>query len=270
MDIEVENTTDIKRKMQFSGKVKKISLAGAVIDIGTNQPAVLHISQLVQSEDQPVKRVEDVLTVGQDIDVWVKKVMDDHLELTMIKPLELEWRDIKAGMNVKGTVTRIEKFGVFVEIGAERPGLIHISELAHGYVHTPSEIVKEGDEIESQVLEVIRRKKQIKLSMKALQAKPEEIIVEVKQVIEVESGRAPRRKSLRKGEEKDSGEQIVQAEEKSAPDPTAMELALRDAMEKANTRKRHERSKKQHRMDEEQEEIIARTLRHKQRSDNTY
>ncbi len=51
MDTQVANDTEIKRKMQFSGTVKKISLAGAVIDIGINQPAVLHISQLPQDED---------------------------------------------------------------------------------------------------------------------------------------------------------------------------------------------------------------------------
>ena len=52
----------------------------------------------------------------------------------MFKPLDLEWRDMKKGMTVKGTVVRLEKFGAFVEIGAERPGLVHISEMAHGYV----------------------------------------------------------------------------------------------------------------------------------------
>ena len=248
--------------MQFSGKVKKISLAGAVIDIGINQPAVLHISQLPQDEDHPVKRVEDVLTVGQDVDVWVKKVMDDHIELSMIKPLELEWRDIKPGMTVNGKVTRLEKFGVFVEIGAERPGLIHISELAHGYVRTPSDILKEGDEVEAQVLEVIRRKKQIKLSMKALQPKPEEIMEEVKLQPVVEPSKPERRKTNKKSEDKHSMGEAAQVEE-TIPDPTAMELAIRDAMDKAKMRKQQDKYKKAKRIDQEQEDIFNRTLKHK-------
>ncbi len=262
MDTEVANNTEIKRKMQFSGKVKKISLAGAVIDIGISQPAVLHISQLPQDEEHPVKRVEDVLTVGQDVDVWVKKVMDDHIELSMIKPLELEWRDIKPGMTVNGKVTRLEKFGVFVEIGAERPGLIHISELAHGYVRTPSDILKEGDEVEAQVLEVIRRKKQIKLSMKALQPKPEEILEEVKQQTVVESPKPERRRTNKKAEEKYSSGEAVPTEE-TVPDPTAMELAIRDAMDKAKIRKQQDKNKKAKRIDQEQEDIFNRTLKHK-------
>src|SRR5659263_591143 len=96
----------------------------------------------------------------------------------MVKPLDLEWRDIKKGMTIKGKVVRLEKFGAFVEIGAERPGLVHISEMAHGYVKQPGDVVKEGDEIEAKVIEVNRRKKQIKLSMKALRPEPEVVVVE--------------------------------------------------------------------------------------------
>src|SRR5574338_633391 len=171
--IETNETSDVKPKMHYMGTVVKTGLAGAIIDIGTGKPAVIHISQIVpESPDQPIKRVEDVLKVGQQVEVWVKRAKDDRVELTMIKPLDMEWRDIKKGMTVKGTVVRLEKFGAFVEIGAERPGLIHISEMAHGYVRQPTDVVKEGDEVEAQVIDVNRKKKQIKLSIKALQPEP--------------------------------------------------------------------------------------------------
>ncbi len=164
---------DVRPKMHFTGTVVKTGLAGAIIDVGIGRPAVIHISQIVpEAQEQPIKRVEDVLKVGQQVDVWVKRVKDDRVELTMIKPLDLEWRDIKKGMTVKGQVVRLEKFGAFVEIGAERPGLIHISEMAHGYVRQPADVVKEGDEVEAQVIDVNRKKKQIKLSIKALQPEP--------------------------------------------------------------------------------------------------
>src|SRR6266545_2790616 len=159
--IETNQSSDIKPKMHFNGTVVKTGLAGAIIDVGTGRPAVIHISQIVpeSQEQQTIKRVEDVLKVGQQVDVWVKRVKDERIELTMIKPLDLEWRDIKKGMTIKGQVVRLEKFGAFVEIGAERPGLIHISEMAHGYVRQPSDVVKEGDEIEAQVIDVNRKKK---------------------------------------------------------------------------------------------------------------
>ncbi len=183
-NIDADTNRAIEQKMQFTGKVVKVSLAGAVIDIGIGKPAVLHISQIVATDSDGVKRVEDVLKENDEVNVWVKRVSkkdgEERIELTMIQPLALEWREIKVGESVKGKVVRLEKFGAFVEIGAERPGLVHISEMAHGYVKVPGDVVKEGDEIEAQVLEVNRRKKQIKLSMKALLPEPEETVVEEK------------------------------------------------------------------------------------------
>ena len=109
---DANTPVEVKQKMHFNGTVTKISLAGALIDVGSGHPAVLHISQIISNtENEPVRRVEDVLQIGQQIEVWVRKAKGDHVELTMFKPLDLEWREIKKGMTVKGTVTRLEKFG---------------------------------------------------------------------------------------------------------------------------------------------------------------
>jgi small subunit ribosomal protein S1 len=244
-----------------------------LIDIGCESPAVIHISQLVPpAEGQAIKRVEDVLQIGQEVEVWVRKIKDNRVELTMFKPLDLDWRDIKKDLVVKGKVVRLEKFGAFVEIGAERPGLIHISELTHGYVHTPSEVVKEGDEVETMVLEVNRRKKQIKLSLKALQ--PEPVKVEKEEPARISD--APRKekpvrrkKTARKGEETfdENSELVVKLNEESPAEaePTYMEIALREAMEKAKTRKKQaeEKAKKAKVNTKEQEDLLQRTLGHK-------
>lgn len=241
---ELEN---IKRKMQFSGTVIKTTIAGAVVDIGLSTPGVVHISQL---STEPVNRVEDVVTAGQQVEVWVKRVFPkkDRIELTMIKPLDLEWREITKGMNLKGKVTRLEKFGVFVDIGAERPGLVHISEMTHGYIKNPGEIVKEDDEIEVQVLNVNRQKKQIKLSMKALEEKPEKVVKEpLPQVSRAAN--------------------VAEEGPKEEPVPTAMEMALREAMERSKSREPEvqlSRSKqKTAATSNEIEQILARTLKNK-------
>ena len=196
-----DRANEVKPKMHFTGTVVKTTLAGAIVDLGLGVPGIIHISQMVApSSDQPVKRVEDVLQIGQPVEVWVRKVKEGRIELTMTKPLDLEWRDLKKGMTVKGKVTRLEKFGAFVEIGAERPGLIHISEMAHGYVRTPSEVVNEGDEVEAQVLDVNRRKKQIKLSLKALQEEP--VKEEPARLIEtVQKEKSTRRRKTTRGEQ---------------------------------------------------------------------
>jgi small subunit ribosomal protein S1 len=276
--VAVPDREEVKPKMHYTGKVLKIALAGAVLDIGVGQPAAIHISQLIPPTDEPIKRVEDVLQVGQEVDVWVKKVKDGRIELTMIKPLDLEWRDIKKGMTIKGKVVRLEKFGAFVEIGAERPGLVHISEMAHGYVKQPSDVVNEGDEIEAQVLDFNRRKKQIKLSMKALLPEPvkvEEPTRAVEAVQPREKSAAPRRqrKSPRRKTEEGMSESVellanMQEPAQAEAEPTAMEIAIREAMERAKTKKKmqEDKTRKSKSISQEQEDLLTRTLEHKARS----
>lgn len=237
----MEQEKEIKAKERYTGTVLKTTLQGALVDIGSEKPAFIHISQAVKEDDPKIQinSIEEVLEKGQEVEFYVKRVRKDRIELTMKEPLGMEWREIKPGMTVKGTVVRLETFGAFVEIGAERPGLIHISELSHSYVRTPGEVVREGDEIEAKVLEVNRRKKQIKLSIKAMQELPENM--QMKQ----RGGAAP-----------------VQEEPKE-PELTAMEIAMRNAMEKSEGGEEGEAKKKSRKgkgSSAEQDEILSRTL----------
>lgn len=266
--VSASASQELKPKTKFTGKVLKTSLAGAVMDIGVGKPAVIHVSQLVSPTGQAIKSVKEVLQEGQEVEVWVRKVKEDRIELTMIKPLDLDWHEIKKDMVVKGNVVRVETFGAFLEIGAERPGLIHISELAHGYVRTPGDVVKEGDELEAQVIDVNKKKKQIKLSLKALQ--PEPVKEEVDQA--PEKSRDKRRKKDTKRKKSDEG--YMSAEEiavlsgdtaSKEAEPTFMEIAIREAMEKAKSRKAEPKAKKVKTsgLQAEQEDLLARTLEKK-------
>jgi len=210
--------SELKRKTKFTGKVIKTSLAGAIVDIGLEVPGVVHISQLRR---EPVHKVEDAVKVGDTVEVWVRQVFPEkrRVELTMIEPYALEWREMEPGMVLKGKVTRLEKFGAFVDIGAERPGLVHISELAHGFVKEPGDVVQVGDEVEVQILKFSRRKKQIKLSMKALQPAPP---------VEEKKPRKPRKNSSRR-----QNRAAMMDSQPQEDVPTAMEIALREAMERA-------------------------------------
>jgi len=242
---EIHDFSDVKPKMQFNGKVLKTSLAGALVDIGLDTPGVVHISQL---SNKPVNRVEDVVKPGDTVTVWVKRTVPkkNRLELTMIKPLDLEWREIKKDMVVKGNIVRLEKFGAFVEIGAERPGLIHISEITHDYIGKPSDVLHEGEEVEVQVLSVNRQKKQIKLSLKALEIPP---------AVEQEYDET---------EYKKSDSQIVG--QSDAQVPTAMEIALKEAMERNkenNVENAVTKKKTTTQSDEELEQIFERTLQNR-------
>jgi len=245
---DVSSTTELKPKTKLGGTITKTMLAGAIVDIGQDLPGVIHVSQLSK---EPVNRVEDVVQAGQTVDVWVRQVKKDRIELTMIEPLPLEWREIKPEMTVKGKVVRLESYGAFVEIGAERPGLVHISEMAHGYIKTPGEVVKEGDAVTAMVLDVNRRKKQIRLSMKALQAKPE--------VVEAAAPKGDRKKGrLKRG----AKPKVEEAPAKPAkPEPTVMEIAWREALQRAEARQQ-DRQEKQNKAatSQQQEELLSRTL----------
>jgi ribosomal protein S1 len=225
------STTELKVGMELRGKVKNIELFGAFVDIGTGQDALLHISQLGQPN---VRNVEDVVKTDEEITVYVLKIHEDtgRVALSLEEPPALSWEGVSEGNTLKGTVVRIENYGVFVDVGAERPGMVHVSELADGFVKSPSDVVSIGDEVEVRVLKVNRRKRQIDLSMKP-------------QVEEVEV--------YEEEEDEEEGEVL-----------TAMAIALRKAMEASDDEadapaKLGKRSRKSQR--EEQEDILARTLR---------
>ena len=185
--------TELKLDQAVEGKVTNIGVAGAFVDVGAEVDGFVHLSRLSPRSN----RVEDVLTVGQAVELWVSSVDSDaaRLELTMTRPVRLKWGQIKPGMRATGEVTRLEKFGAFVDIGAERDGLVHVSEMSDDYVRDPADLARVGDELEVAVLEVDRGKKQIRLTMNI-------------------------------------GPEEYQAEDEEEEElPTAMELALRGAMQ---------------------------------------
>ena len=241
----------LQPKAHLTGKVIKTTIAGIIVDIGEKVPGVIHISQL---QSDPVNRVEDVVKLGQTVDVWVRRVHDDRIELTMVEPLMLEWREMKPDMIVKGKVARLETYGAFVDIGAERPGLVHVSEISHDYVKNPAEVLKEGDEVEAKILDVDRRKKQIRLSIKATLPKPEEVMAEVNKP----EPRKERSKENKKGKKQESP---VEDQEIKELELTAFQIAFQDAQERAHKRSKNKKTKNS--TSQEQEEIFDRTLKHR-------
>jgi ribosomal protein S1 len=245
---DIASTPTLEPKTKLSGKVLKTTLAGALVDVGQSIPGVIHISQL--SKD-PVNKVEDVVKEGQTVEVWVRRVKKDRIELTMIEPLALEWKEIEPDMVVKGKVVRLESYGAFVDIGAERPGMVHVSELAHGYVKTPGEVVKEGDEVEAKVLDVNRKKKQIKLSMKALEPEIEEF----------KPAKKDNKKAGKRGPKKEASSEAPVQEEEKEPELTAMQIAWQEALDKAKAEKAYKVKRAKSSVSREQEDLLERTMK---------
>jgi ribosomal protein S1 len=212
--------------MRLEGKVTKVEMFGAFIDVGLEQPGLVHISKI---RTEPINKIEDAIQPGQTVEVWVQRVDANagRLELTMIAPILMDWKDLKPGVRTKGRIVRLEPFGAFVEIGAERPGLVHVSEMSDEYVRNPGEVVKVGDEVDVAVLEVNRKKRQIRLTMK---------------VVEIEEPQGD--------------------EEGAEASVTPMELALRQAMagNAPESRPASRAGAVPRRARNAQEDIIARTL----------
>lgn len=219
----------LKPGAAVAGKVTQIVLGGAMVNIGLEQDALLHISQLDRSQDglADVRNMEDVYKQGDDVSAFVLKVDDQsRVALTMVKPPELPWTEIEKGQVYTGKVTRIENYGAFIDIGAERPGMVHVSEMADGYIRSPEDVVSIGDEVEVRVIKLNRRNRQIDLSMKT------------------------------------PVEEVQAVTEADVNIPTAMELALRRAQQESRKGDKDDNRNRKNRKDADViDDIISRTLK---------
>ncbi len=90
----------------------------------------------------------------------------DELPPPMLRTDVMEMKDLKQGMELKGTVRNVIDFGIFVDIGVHQDGLVHISQICDRYIKHPLEVVKVGDVVTVWVLDVDLNKKRISLTMK--------------------------------------------------------------------------------------------------------
>ena len=154
---------DLQPKMCLQGAITRTELYGAFVDLGLEREGLIHISRL---SDQRVKKVSDQVKVGDKVKVWVQSVDPEkgRIALTMVEPAALDWDELGEGQIRSGKVVRIERYGVFVDLGGERPGLLHVREMGQ-YVRNPAEFVKLGETIEVKILKLDRRKRQIDLTL---------------------------------------------------------------------------------------------------------
>jgi transcriptional accessory protein Tex/SPT6 len=222
---------------------------GAFVDIGVGRDGLVHVSEMGTGR---VAKATDVVNQGDSIRVWIKELdrEKNRISLSMIAPGTLTMRDLEEGMIVPGKVTRLERYGAFIDIGVGRDGMLHVKEMGHGYVQNPEDVVQVGQDLRVQVVGLDRRRGRIDLSIKELLPKPEP-----QPVVAVA---APFAAPV-------PAQEAFPVSEDSFVSP--FELALQEANDGKRTQRRDRRKKaRAWEVFEDEDDIVERTLAHHRKS----
>jgi len=164
---------------EIKGTIRNLTNYGAFIEIEDGIDGLLHVSDL--SWVKKITHPNEVLTKGQEVTCKVLSVDKKNHRIALgLKQLEEDpWEKqipdkYQQGQLVKGKVTKVTNFGVFVTLDDDLEGLLHVSELADRKVDNPEEIVKVGDVIDVKVLRVDIDDRKIGLSLKRAEWNEEE------------------------------------------------------------------------------------------------
>ncbi|HUG93300.1 MAG TPA: 30S ribosomal protein S1 [Planctomycetaceae bacterium] len=154
-----------------TGTVRNLTNYGAFIELEEGVDGLLHVSDM--SWVKKVSHANEMLKRGDSVECQVISVDEDRKRIALgLKQLKADpWEEeipnkYRPGQVVRGKVTKITNFGVFVELEEDLEGLLHISELSDQKVENPEDVVKVGDEIDVRILRVDTVDRKIGLSRK--------------------------------------------------------------------------------------------------------
>ena len=167
---------------RVTGEVARLADFGAFVEVLPGVEGLIHVSEM--SWTKRVHRPGDVLKLGERVEAVVLKIEPGarRLSLGLKQVLGNPWDTIKdrypVGKIVEGKVSRLAKFGAFVELEEGIDGLIHVSEFtSERRIQSPGEIVKVGQVVRAVVLSVEPETRRLKLGMKQLEATPADQLV---------------------------------------------------------------------------------------------
>lgn len=159
---------NLKEGEKREGTVKKILKVGAIVDIG-GITGLVHINDLSWER---VKRVEDIVNVGDKVTVFVGNIDAENERVSLIlkdvnqEPWKVYGDNIKVGEVIEGTVAKLVSFGAFVEIYSGIEGLVHINEITDENIAKASDVLTVGQKVKVKVLDVNKNDRKISLSIK--------------------------------------------------------------------------------------------------------
>jgi small subunit ribosomal protein S1 len=161
----------LKAGDRVHGTVTRVADFGAFVEIEPGVEGLIHLSEM--SWAKKVRKPSDVLKTGDTVEAVVLGVNmgERRLSLGLKQTLGDPWAEIEqkfpAGSAIEGPVTSFTKFGAFVQLADGVEGMIHVSEIsAEKRIHHPQDVLRLGQIVKAQVLEVDKAKRQLRLSMK--------------------------------------------------------------------------------------------------------
>jgi small subunit ribosomal protein S1 len=161
----------LKAGDRVHGTVTRVADFGAFVEIEAGVEGLIHLSEM--SWAKKVRKPSDVLKTGDTVEAVVLGVNmgERRLSLGLKQTLGDPWAEIEqkfpAGSSIEGPVTSFTKFGAFVQLADGVEGMIHVSEIsAEKRIHHPQDVLRLGQIVKAQVLEVDKEKRQLRLSMK--------------------------------------------------------------------------------------------------------
>ena len=159
------------------GKVVSLTNYGAFIELEPGVEGLVHVSEM--SWTRRVRHPSKLVNVGDEVEVIVLDVNRGAKRISLgMKQVEPDpWATIeqryKPGARTLGRVRNLTDFGAFIELEPGADGLLHISDMSWTRnVGHPSEILKKGQELETQILNLDRENKRISLGLKQIQPDP--------------------------------------------------------------------------------------------------
>jgi small subunit ribosomal protein S1 len=161
----------LKAGDRVHGTVTRVADFGAFVEIEPGVEGLIHLSEM--SWAKKARKPSDVLKTGDAVEAVVLGVNmgERRLSLGLKQTLGDPWAEIEqkfpAGSAIEGPVTSFTKFGAFVQLADGVEGMIHVSEItAEKRIHHPQDVLRLGQIVKAQVLEVDKAKRQLRLSMK--------------------------------------------------------------------------------------------------------
>ncbi len=162
---------------KVKGKVVNLVPYGAFVELEPGVEGLVHVTEL--SWTKRIAKPSDVLKQDQEVEAVVLGINRDEQKISLgIRQLETNPWDkamekYPPGTRIKGKIRNLTSYGAFVELEEGLDGMIHVSDISWTRkINHPSEVLKKGDEVEAQVLEIDKTNQRIAVGMKQLAEDP--------------------------------------------------------------------------------------------------